>query len=578
MKTTSMYLFLAALLLATFIQPARAISRDALVSYASALKGKKKAELKTAIYGISQPETTLDYGSGTQKTWWGFYATDRVAATNECVNRYSSSRFYFSGSRGTVVSGMNIEHSFPKSWWGGTKNTAYRDLFNLYPSDSEANSSKGNFPMGVVETVTNSSGDGYDLVGSGTIDGESGVQCWEPGNQYKGDFARGYMYMATTYQNFSWASAGTLTLTDGDWPTLKQWAYTLYIEWAAADSVSQLETERNDAVYAIQGNRNLFIDFPHLADYVWGDSVDVPFDPATSITTAEDDTRYKSEYGNADKGSGGEEGGDDNKGTDDGNGTGGNETGGDENQEENDTLSCLHETFDQCAGEGGGDGSFSSGGSGTFTPDLEGWECSKSFGGDRCARFGTGKVAADVTTPAFTIPAGQATVSLVVAPWGTDDANLQLSIYSGDATLSQTTFTMEEGAWTTFTTTLTATQETAVQLRISTGKRFWMDDFAVYQLKDTDDNSGDGTGDNTGGSDDNTGGQNGDGTGDQTGGDQNGGDDGNTDVEDGVETIAPTDAESSLPIYDLSGRRRGTDSSLLPDGIYIRGGQKFRIR
>jgi len=549
MKTNLKYLFLATLLLAGGILPARAISRDALVSYASALKGKKKAALKTAIHDICQPQTTLGYGSGEQKTWWGFYATDRVTATNECVNRYSSSKFYFSGKRGAVVSGMNIEHSFPKSWWGGTKNTAYRDLFNLYPSDSEANSSKGNFPMGVVETVTNSSGDGYDLVGRGTIDGESGVQCWEPGNQYKGDFARGYMYMATAYQDFSWASAGTLSLTDGDWPTLKRWAYTLYLQWVAADSVSQMETERNDAVYAIQGNRNLFIDFPHLADYVWGDSVDVPFDPATSITTAEDDTRYKA--GNDGRGTGddhtGEEGGED---------EGGSETGGDEGQEVADTLYCLHETFDQCAGEGGNDGTFSAGGSAAFTPDTEGWEGSKLFGGDRCARFGTGKVAADITTPSFTVPAGETTVSLVAAPWGTDGTNLQVSVYSGDATLSQTSFTMEEGTWATFSFTITAAQETAVQLRITAGKRLWMDDMAVYKISEkTDDNRGD-----------------------ETGGDEKGDEGGQTDVEDGVETLVSTAPGASLFIYDLSGRRRGTDASLLPKGIYIRGERKFQVR
>lgn len=563
MKTEMKYFLLAALLLATYVLPARAISRDALVSYASALKGKKKAELKTAIYEISQPETVLEYGSGTQKTWWGFYATDRIASTNECVNRYSSSRFYFSDTRGTAVSGMNIEHSFPKSWWGGTKNTAYRDLFNLYPSDSEANSSKGNYPMGVVETVTSSSGDGYDLVGRGTIDGTSGVQCWEPGNQYKGDFARGYMYMATTYQNFSWASAGTQTLTTGDWPTLKEWAYTLYLQWTAADSVSQLETERNDAVYEIQGNRNLFIDFPHLADYVWGDSVDVPFDPATSITTAEDDTRYEQAGGDTDSGTDEGEGGDDNHGTEGGDDTGGSGTGGDDGQTSADTLYCLHETFDQCAGEGGNDGSFSSGGSGTFTPDVEGWEGSKLFGGDRCARFGTGKVAADITTPSFTIPAGETTVCLVAAPWGSDDANLQLSVYSGDATLSQTAFAMERDTWNTLTLTLTATQETAVQLRISTGKRFWMDDMAVYRLSDKDGDSGN---------------DNGGDTGDGNGGEDNGGAGDGSDVEDGVAAVTQTAANSGLPIYDLSGRRRGTDPALLPEGIYVRDGRKFRVR
>lgn len=45
------------------------------------------------------------------------------------------------------------------------------------------------------------------------------------------------------------------------------------------DSVSTLELDRNNAIAAIEGNRNLFIDYPNLAEYVWGDSVDVAFDP-----------------------------------------------------------------------------------------------------------------------------------------------------------------------------------------------------------------------------------------------------------------------------------------------------------
>ena len=42
----------------------------------------------------------------------------------------------------------------------------------------------------------------------------------------------------------------------------------------------------------IEGNRNLLVDYPYLAEYVWGDSVDVAFNPYTSITTADDDDRY----------------------------------------------------------------------------------------------------------------------------------------------------------------------------------------------------------------------------------------------------------------------------------------------
>ena len=153
---------LLVLLLLTVSTASYAITRETLAQYAASLKGLKKEALKTAICNVTKPTSILDYGSGSNGTWWGFWYTDRIAATNECINRYSSSRFYFTSHNGSAVSGMNIEHSFPKSWWGGSENEAYRDLYNLYPSDSKANSAKGNYPMGVVTIVTSSAGEGYD--------------------------------------------------------------------------------------------------------------------------------------------------------------------------------------------------------------------------------------------------------------------------------------------------------------------------------------------------------------------------------------------------------------------------------
>lgn len=301
MKKSLFILFV--LLLAAVSTTTKAISRNDLITYASSLKGLKKEQLKTAIYKISQPQTVYNYGSGSYSTWYAFYILDRNAEDNSMINRYSSQKFYFV-TQGKAIDSTNIEHSFPKSWWGGEKNTAYKDLFNLYPTPSEGNSAKGNYPMGVVKNVTYSTSSKQNMprrekVGTGTINGTDGVQCWEPDDAYKGDFSRGYMYMATTYQNLTWQGTQGLqeltneTLNDQPWPSLQEWAYTLYLEWCRKDSVSQLEVDRNNGIYNLdQKNRNLYVDFPNLAEYVWGDSTEVAFNPETSLTTADDDTRY----------------------------------------------------------------------------------------------------------------------------------------------------------------------------------------------------------------------------------------------------------------------------------------------
>lgn len=289
-------LFFTTAFLALIALPAYSIERQALINYASSLKGKKGAELKTALYNLMKDKTVLDYGSGSGCTWSGFYKTDRDPKTNECYNRYSSQKFYFTnGNTNHAISGMNIEHSFPKSWWGGDNNNAYKDLYNLYPSDSKANSSKSNYPMAIVTKVRSEEA-GYDKVGTGTVDGKNNVQCWEPGDQYKGDFSRSYLYMAVTYSDLTFSSTGTQTMyaNASGYPGMKTWATTLYRQWSKQDKVDDLEVTRNNAVSDIQGNRNLFIDFPYLAEYVWGDSTAVAFDPSTSITTASSDSRYGS--------------------------------------------------------------------------------------------------------------------------------------------------------------------------------------------------------------------------------------------------------------------------------------------
>ncbi len=257
--------------------------------YYNSLKGKKGAELKSAVYDIIKDADVLSYGSGNGKTWWGFWLTDRTS-DGRFIDRYSpESDWVQSTSQGTVGSGMNIEHSFPKSWWGSTKNQAYQDLYNLMPCESSTNSSKSNYVMGKV-SGTASFNNGATKIGSS----DWGVTVWEPADEWKGDFARGYMYMATCYQTLSWTSAGTSILSNGTYPTLKEAAYKLYIQWAKADKPTQLEITRNNAVSKIQGNRNPFVDFPNLMDYIWGDSINTAFDPATT----ECSENYKGDGGN----------------------------------------------------------------------------------------------------------------------------------------------------------------------------------------------------------------------------------------------------------------------------------------
>lgn len=263
------------------VMPALPMLAQIPEGYYSSLKGKKGAELKTAIHDIIKKANVLSYGSKYGHTWWGFWTTDRDES-GRFIDRYSSeSEWEMSTSQGAVGADMNIEHSFPKSWWGGATVQAYKDLYNLMPCKSKINSTKSNYPMGKV--VSGDKGNGWTKVGEGT----DGKLYWEPADPWKGDFARGYMYMATAYQDYNWVGKQALQiLQQGAYPTLQKWAYKLYIQWAKADKPDALEIKRNNDVAKIQKNRNPYVDFPNLMEYVWGDSTNIAFNPETTVKSS----------------------------------------------------------------------------------------------------------------------------------------------------------------------------------------------------------------------------------------------------------------------------------------------------
>ena len=250
--------------------------------YDSAI-GKKQAELKTALHLIIMNATPPSYGSGAGSTWAAFAKTDARPEDGTVWDMYSSNRVAFSGT--SAASGCNIEHSLANSWWGGTKNQTYNDLFNLNPSNSTANSSKGSWPIAVVDGSTTYS-NGVIKVGKSSSRPGGEISAWEPADEYKGDFARSYMYMVTSYEDLSakWTGNSVNQLDNNTYPVFEQWTVDLFLKWCAQDPVSQKEINRNNEIYKIQGNRNPYIDYPLMAEYVWGKLMAVPFTPNGNVS------------------------------------------------------------------------------------------------------------------------------------------------------------------------------------------------------------------------------------------------------------------------------------------------------
>ena len=241
-------------------------------------EGLRGTELKAALHNLIQPDQVLDYGGGPGKTWSGFWQTDQMEDM-QVRDRYSNVVRYLNPDM-TAVSNMNIEHIWANSWWGHVKNNAYCDLFNLYPADATANGRKSNNPIGIVDGTVSYT-NGVTKVGkSSSYRADSLITVWEPADQWKGDFARTYFYMATCYSHMTslWTTTEGLLTVDPNSPLLmRPWVYNLMLEWAEADPLDEIEQERCDAIYEIQGNRNPFVDYPELCYYIWGDRTEEQF-------------------------------------------------------------------------------------------------------------------------------------------------------------------------------------------------------------------------------------------------------------------------------------------------------------
>lgn len=191
----------------------------------------------------------------------------------------------------------------------------------------------------------------------------------------------------------------------------------------------------------------------------------------------------------------------------------------------------FYESFDQCTGKGGNDGSWSGSiASADFIPDNDGWTVAgdKSYGADQCAKFGVSPsnkkpVAGSATTPDITLN-GTATLTFKAGAWDAtgDGTVLNLSVEGG--TIDKSSVEMVKGAFTDYSATVTGNG--TIQINFATNKgRFFLDEVL---LKSTTT---------------------------------------------GIMNVHET-ATAKTGVYTLDGRYLGTDFSALKPGLYIVNGKK----
>ena len=288
MKRTLLFLFCSVFALA--ITAKTVTPAASLPAYYQQIDGTAGKNLFDAV----QKVTKVGYSSLGYDGLWGAYPYTDVHENGYVWDMYSdctwkSINSNHCGNYSNECDCYNREHSIPKSWYGSTTSGPGCDIFHLVPTDGKVNGIRSNYAFGEVSSADynkhgnkKGSAKSITIIGGNTIAGNTGatISCsgtvFEPRDEYKGDFARGYMGAL-----LRWAGEKAFTTGEGaktfttNFSTgsfgLTKYGVALLMKWHRQDPVSKKEIDRNNGIQQTQGNRNPFIDYPYLAEYIWGE-------------------------------------------------------------------------------------------------------------------------------------------------------------------------------------------------------------------------------------------------------------------------------------------------------------------
>lgn len=245
----------------------------------------------TNYYNQTDLDRYYDYGSSNTTILLDIYSE---IPSGPDAYEYTTANII--GSASAEGLGWNREHMMPQSTFYSNY-PMYSDLFYVVPTDARINQLRSNYPYGIAGspvyyTFTNSS-----KIAKSAIPGMAYTgRVYEPIDEFKGDVARSLLYFAVRYEgklgtfNFdnNTNPASDTNPLDGTEERAYDPAYiAMLLQWHQQDPVSQREIDRNNAVYAIQKNRNPFIDNPSWANAIWNQTTDntAPQSPANLAVT-----------------------------------------------------------------------------------------------------------------------------------------------------------------------------------------------------------------------------------------------------------------------------------------------------
>ncbi|MCR4644158.1 MAG: endonuclease [Oscillospiraceae bacterium] len=244
----------------------------------TSLAATKNNPLYDALHTLMADTQTFQpiykgYAEGAIAYYWK--CTDAAKGTDNFIGFYTDIPYVSAGD--TKSFSMEREHIWPKNRASFNQLGGGADLHHLRPSVSEVNQAKSNYAFGNVNGV-------YDKYTSDVVFNDT-VYAWvndvegyfECKDDVKGDVARILLYIYSRWEQpnlYSDVSKNDIPTLDSDDTSdtgvrVMKDLDTL-LQWMEDDPVDTWEMQRNDSAYAVQGNRNVFIDYPELAWKLFG--------------------------------------------------------------------------------------------------------------------------------------------------------------------------------------------------------------------------------------------------------------------------------------------------------------------
>jgi hypothetical protein len=201
-------------------------------SLRKALQGRLAAPYQTYSYNESRDLLFLQVDNQPRGSW----NLLRCGYTGDTLGGFAS-------RAEAQKRGYNTEHVFPQSLFD-ERLPMKTDLHHLYAVRESANGARGSLPFGEVDCP--------DWQQGGSVRGGG---RFEPREDFKGRIARAMLYFVARYGDYEgfWA---------GQAPVL--------LSWHRQFPPDSAERQRNGRVQALQGNRNPFVDWPGLAEELFG--------------------------------------------------------------------------------------------------------------------------------------------------------------------------------------------------------------------------------------------------------------------------------------------------------------------